>query len=186
MKILWDRLKKPGVDPLSPENPLIFMPGPFSGFPVPSASRTCVVTKSPMTSPFKSDYPHASTVSYSNMGGFFGPEIRFAGYDGIVITGKAASSALSLSTTARWKSAMPKSSRACGRMPLTRQSWPNLATGDSRPLHRTGRGKSRPVFQHPSYLGAGRRPGWCRLRHGFQEPEGYRGAGVRAAGRCRP
>ena len=89
MRILWDCLKKPGVDPLSPENPLMFMPGPFSGFPVPSASRTCVVTKSPMTSPVKSEYPHASTVSYANMGGFFGPEIRFAGYDGIVITGKA-------------------------------------------------------------------------------------------------
>jgi aldehyde:ferredoxin oxidoreductase len=89
MKILWDRLKKPGVDPLSPDNPLIFMPGPFSGFPVPAASRTCVVTKSPMTSPVRSDYPCASTVSYSNIGGFFGPEVRFAGYDGIVITGKA-------------------------------------------------------------------------------------------------
>lgn len=89
MKLLWDRLKKPGVDPLSPENPLMFMPGPFSGFPVPAASRTCVVTKSPITSPVKSEYPCASTVSYSNMGGFFGPEIRFAGYDGIVFTGKA-------------------------------------------------------------------------------------------------
>lgn len=89
MKILWDRLKKPGVNPLSPENPLIFMPGPFSGLPVPSSSRTCVVTKSPITSPAQSDYPHASTLTYSNMGGFFGPEIRFAGYDGIVITGKA-------------------------------------------------------------------------------------------------
>jgi aldehyde:ferredoxin oxidoreductase len=89
MKILWDRLKKPGVDPLSPENPLIFLPGPFSGFPVPAASRTCVVTKSPMTSPARSDYTCASTVSYSNVGGFFGPEVRFAGYDGIVITGKA-------------------------------------------------------------------------------------------------
>ena len=32
MKMLWDRLKKPGVDPLSAENPLIFMPGPLSGF----------------------------------------------------------------------------------------------------------------------------------------------------------
>ncbi len=90
MKILWDRLKKPGVDPLSAENPLMFMPGPFSGFPIPSSSRTCVVTKSPITSPEKSEYPCASTVSYANMGGFFGPEVRFAGYDGIVITGKAA------------------------------------------------------------------------------------------------
>ena len=41
MKILWDRLKQPGLNPLSPDNPLIFMPGPFSGLPVPSSSRTC-------------------------------------------------------------------------------------------------------------------------------------------------
>ena len=53
-KILLDHLKKPGIDPFSPENPLIFMTGPFSGFPVPSASRTCVVTKSPLTSPIRS------------------------------------------------------------------------------------------------------------------------------------
>ncbi len=89
MKLLWDRLKKPGVDALSPENPLMFIPGPFSGLPVPSSSRTCVVTKSPITAPLDSDHPHASTVTYSNMGGFFGPELRFAGYDGLVITGKA-------------------------------------------------------------------------------------------------
>ena len=93
MKLLADRLKKPGVNPLSPENPLLFMPGPFSGFPVPSSSRTCIVTKSPRTSPLKSGNPYASTVSYANMGGFFGPEVRFAGYDGIIVTGKAASPA---------------------------------------------------------------------------------------------
>jgi len=89
MKILWDRLDKPGVSAFAPETPLMFMPGPFSGFPIPSASRACVVTKSPCTSPVDDSLPHASTVSYSNIGGFFGPEIRFAGYDGIVITGKA-------------------------------------------------------------------------------------------------
>ncbi|MFO7829290.1 MAG: aldehyde ferredoxin oxidoreductase family protein [Bacteroidales bacterium] len=88
-KILWDKLPKAGVDPLSPENPLLFMPGPFSGLPIPSSSRTCVVTKSPRTSAVNPKYDKGSTVSYSNMGGFFGPEIRFAGYDGVCITGKA-------------------------------------------------------------------------------------------------
>lgn len=89
MKILWDKLKEPGVDPFSPENPVMFMPGPFTGFPFASSSRTCVVTKSPSTSAFNSKHEHASTVSYANMGGFIGPEIRFAGYDGVVVTGKA-------------------------------------------------------------------------------------------------
>jgi aldehyde:ferredoxin oxidoreductase len=89
MKLLWDRIQKAGLDPCSGDNPLIFMPGPFSGLPVPSSSRTCVVTKSPHTSPVKSRHQHASTVTYSNFGGFFGPEIRFAGYDGILIAGQS-------------------------------------------------------------------------------------------------
>jgi len=89
MKILWDKVKEPGLDPFSPQNPVMFMPGPMTGYPFASSSRTCVVTKSPRTSPIDSPYTHASTVSYANMGGFIGPEIRFAGYDGIVVTGKA-------------------------------------------------------------------------------------------------
>jgi aldehyde:ferredoxin oxidoreductase len=92
IKLLWDQLKEtPGLDPHGPENPLMFMCGPVSGFPAPSSSRTCVVTKSPRTSPQKPQYPNSSTLSYSNIGGFFGPELRFAGYDGIMVTGKASS-----------------------------------------------------------------------------------------------
>jgi aldehyde:ferredoxin oxidoreductase len=93
IKLLWDHLgDKPGTDPLGPDNPLLFMPGPVSGFPAPSASRTCVVTKSPITAPVKAKYAHSATVSYANMGGFFGPELRFAGYDGLMVTGRAAKS----------------------------------------------------------------------------------------------
>ena len=91
-KMLWDRLP-PGADPLSPANPLMFLTGAFSGFPVPCASRTCVVTKSPLTSALKSKYAKASTLGYSNMGGFFAPELKFAGYDGVIVTGKASSPA---------------------------------------------------------------------------------------------
>src|SRR4030043_913970 len=47
-KMLGGRLKdKQGTDPLSTETPLMFMAGPFSGFPAPSSSRPCGVTKSP-------------------------------------------------------------------------------------------------------------------------------------------
>lgn len=87
-KILYDRLK-PGTDPLSAENILMFMAGPFVGYPIPSSSRTCVVTKSTRTSPATKKYEHSSSLSYSNMGGFFGPELRYAGYDGLLVTGKA-------------------------------------------------------------------------------------------------
>ncbi|HEN21407.1 MAG TPA: aldehyde:ferredoxin oxidoreductase [Desulfobacteraceae bacterium] len=87
-KILYDRLK-PGTDPLSPENILMFMTGPFVAYPIPSSSRTCVVTKSPRTSPVEKKYEHSSTLSYANMGGFFGPELKHAGYDGLLVTGKS-------------------------------------------------------------------------------------------------
>ncbi len=89
MKYLFENLKTPGIDPFSEENPIMFMPGPFCGFAIPSSSRLTVVTKSPRTSPVNKKYKYASTVTYTNMGGFVGPEIRFAGYEGIIVTGKS-------------------------------------------------------------------------------------------------
>ncbi len=69
----------PQVDPLSPENALVIMTGPLCGTLAPTSSRTCLVSKS----------PHTGTIFESNIGGAFGPELKFAGYDGIVITGRA-------------------------------------------------------------------------------------------------
>lgn len=69
----------PHTDPLGPENPLIFMTGPLVGTAMPSAGRFSVCALSPLTGLW----------GESNSGGFFGPELRFAGYDGILITGKA-------------------------------------------------------------------------------------------------
>lgn len=88
-KYLWDRVKNPGLDPLSPENPLMFWTGPLTGTPIPGPSRVTVCTKSANTSPASSQYPNASTVAWSCMGGMLAPEIKFAGYDGIIITGKS-------------------------------------------------------------------------------------------------
>lgn len=77
-KILWDRVG-PEVDPFSPDNLLIFGTGILHGTPVVGANRTIVNTISPQTGLF------AHTV----MGGWFGPELKFAGYDRIIIRGKA-------------------------------------------------------------------------------------------------
>ncbi|MCE5263490.1 MAG: aldehyde ferredoxin oxidoreductase family protein [Deltaproteobacteria bacterium] len=68
------------VDALGPENKLIFMTGPVNGTMIPAASRTSVCAKSPMTGSF----------FHSIFGGYFGPEFKFAGYDGMVIEGQAA------------------------------------------------------------------------------------------------
>ncbi len=68
------------VDPLSPENNLVFSPGPFTGTFAPSGGRYHVVTKSPLT----------NTIAGANSGGSFGPELKYAGYDALIIEGKAA------------------------------------------------------------------------------------------------
>ncbi len=67
------------TDPLSPENPLIMMTAPLTGTRTPSASRHAFVAKSPLT----------DILGESNMGGFTGHELRRAGVDGIIFTGKA-------------------------------------------------------------------------------------------------
>jgi aldehyde:ferredoxin oxidoreductase len=75
-RIIYDMVDR-DTDPLGPENPLVFMTGPLVGTAMPSAGRYSVCALSPLTRIW----------GEANSGGFFGPELRFAGYDGIVITG---------------------------------------------------------------------------------------------------
>lgn len=77
-KILWDRVG-PEVEPFSPDNLLIFSAGLFGGTPAPGANRTIVSTISPQT----------ELMAYSMMGGFFAPELKYAGYDKVIIRGKS-------------------------------------------------------------------------------------------------
>ena len=65
--------------PYDPSNILIFITGPLSGTNFPAASRSAVITRSPMTGTFLDSY----------CGGFFGPHLKRAGIDALVITGKA-------------------------------------------------------------------------------------------------
>jgi aldehyde:ferredoxin oxidoreductase len=67
------------TEPLSPENPLVAVAGPFTGTRVPATSRHHVVAKSPLTGIF----------GEANVGGSWGVHIKKAGYDGIIVTGKA-------------------------------------------------------------------------------------------------
>ena len=77
-KILMDEMD-PKVDPLSPENKLIFSIGPLTGTAAPLGSRYMVTSKSPLT----------GLLGFGNSGGFFGPAMRNAGYDHIVFEGKS-------------------------------------------------------------------------------------------------
>jgi aldehyde:ferredoxin oxidoreductase len=67
----------PAPDPLGPDNPLIFVNGPFTGTPVQTSARTCIVTRSPLT----------GSLLDSHCGGHFGPRLKAAGYDYLVVTG---------------------------------------------------------------------------------------------------
>ena len=78
IKHLFDELE-PGADPLGPDNILVFAPGPFTGAGVPCASRMSVTAKSPLT----------GAVGMALSGGQFPAEIKFAGWDAIIIEGKA-------------------------------------------------------------------------------------------------
>ncbi len=79
LKLLYDRLK-PEIDPLGPDNILIFMTGPLNGTGAPCSSRFSGVTKSPLT----------KIIAHSSCGGPFGSALKAAGYDGVIITGKSA------------------------------------------------------------------------------------------------
>ncbi len=79
IRLLMDN-SKPGTDPFDPDNPLIFAAGPLSGTMGPTAGNGyAVVSKSPAT----------GGVGESKAHGFFGPDFKRAGYDAIIITGKA-------------------------------------------------------------------------------------------------
>jgi aldehyde:ferredoxin oxidoreductase len=79
-RYLYDVLNA-GVDPLGPDNPLLFMTGPLVGTSMTSAGRYSACARSPLTGIW----------GEANGGGFFGPELRYAGYDGIWISGAARS-----------------------------------------------------------------------------------------------
>lgn len=76
--LLYNHLK-PGVDPLGPDNVLLVSAGILGGTLASASCRTHICAKSPLTGFFGS----------TNMGGFFAPELRFAGFDHLVIKGKA-------------------------------------------------------------------------------------------------
>jgi len=79
-KIVMDNLRE-GVKPLDPENIIVIAPGVLSGLYVPASGKTSFVSISPLTGIYAD----------SNMGGMFGVEIRQAGYDALVIHGRAQS-----------------------------------------------------------------------------------------------
>ena len=78
LRYMWEEIK-PGQDPWAAESPIYFVTGPFAGTNVSTSSRLVVGCKSPVTGMLNDSY----------VGGSFAPEMKFAGYDMIIVTGKA-------------------------------------------------------------------------------------------------
>ena len=78
LKILFDNIEAE-TGPFDPENPLLFGAGPLVGTPFPGASRIDVMSKSPVT----------GALGDAGMGGYLGAELKFAGYDNLVVEGIA-------------------------------------------------------------------------------------------------
>ncbi|MBI4332931.1 MAG: aldehyde ferredoxin oxidoreductase family protein [Chloroflexi bacterium] len=77
-KILWETTSA-ATDPFSPENPVIFMTGPLTGTIVPTSARHIVAALSPLTNIWGA----------GRAGGHWGAELKRAGFDGVVVTGKS-------------------------------------------------------------------------------------------------
>ena len=77
-KYLWENMD-PKADPLGPDNVLIFATGPLTGTMASTSGRYAVVTKGPLT----------GAIACSNSGGKFGAELKFAGYDLLIVHGRA-------------------------------------------------------------------------------------------------
>ena len=77
-KVLWDRVP-PEVEPFSPDNLLIFSAGLLCGTPATGCNRTIVSTISPQT----------RLMAFSMMGGFWAPELKYAGYDKVILRGQS-------------------------------------------------------------------------------------------------
>ncbi|MHB1415802.1 MAG: aldehyde ferredoxin oxidoreductase family protein [Chloroflexota bacterium] len=77
-RIIYEETK--GVDPLGPENRLVFASGPFAGVFLPAGSKATIAAKSPATGLYGD----------SNIGGHLAPELKYAGYDAVVFQGIAA------------------------------------------------------------------------------------------------
>ena len=78
IKYVYEELRA-GVDPLSPDNILVLMTGPLTGTIVPNSGKLAIASKSPAS----------GTILDCSIGGAFAPELKYAGYDGVIIEGKA-------------------------------------------------------------------------------------------------
>ncbi len=164
-RIMWDRVG-PEVEPFSPENLLIFGTGLLAGTPAPGCNRTIVTSISPQT----------RLLAFSMMGGFWGPELKHAGYDKVILRGKAPELVYLYINDDQVE--IRDASRSGPRDPGDRGGHPGGAEGPERAggFHRPRRGEQGLLRFHRAGPRQRQPPGDGR-RHGGQEPQGHRRPG---------
>ena len=162
-RLFWER-GNIQADPLSAEAMLIFMNGPFAGLKLSGASRSSVAGRSPLTGNWGD----------SSCGGYFAPELRYAGFDGIILTGKAERPSLLViedstirieSAEAYWGKGIESVNRDLKKK--FGKTWQSH--------HRPRRGKPGKICHDPERGPSCIRPGRIRGGNGIQEFKGHRG-----------
>ena len=174
-KVMWDEVA-PGTKAFDPGNKIIFGTGPLAGTGAPCNGRTAITTLFPTCWP-------QPLVGTGHMGGQFAAELKYAGYDDVVIEGKADRPVGYLSIwTRRWRSRMRGASGARASDGRHRDL-PADGTRGGCGRHRPSRRKLGPhVGRHELLFPLRRR---CRRGDGIEESEGHRRPGtgsVRIAG----
>ncbi len=153
------------TDPLGPDNPLFFLTGPLVGTSMSSAGRYSACARSPLTGIW----------GEANSGGFFGPELRYAGYDGVLITGKS-EQPVWLSVV-NGKAELHAAGDLWGSDIYVTQTRLRETLGDAagaRGLHRPRRRESCEAGRHCERSRSVRGAHWPRRGDGLQESQGNR------------
>ena len=157
----------PKVDPFSPANKLIFVTGPLTGTMAATGGRYSVITKGPLT----------GAIACSNSGGYFGAELKFAGWDMVIFEGASPKPVYLLITDG--KAELVDAGHLWGKTVWeTEERDQEVPPGsaDARGGHRPGGRERRALRRHRERPAPGGRPVRRGRGDGLQEPQGRRGA----------
>ena len=157
----WYLLKEvpPGIDPLGPENKLIYMTGPLTGTLSPSSGRFSAVAKSPLTGLWGS----------ANSGGRFGLDLKKSGFDGVILEGVSPKPVALVINDGRAELVKADSLWGLGVTETTRRLKKGIWPQAECLLHRVGRGKPGPLRGYHERYPPGPGPLRVGCGHGVQE-----------------
>ncbi len=175
-KLYWDHAAW-GADAFDEQQPLIFMTGPLAATPAPSAPRLSICGKSPCI------YPE--TFVSASLGGFFAPELKKAGFDGIIVVGRADGAVHIHIEDGNVEIREASQLWGLGNLTTHELLKNRVRQKCAHSFHRPGRRKPHALW-HYLYGCCGCGLHGVRLGHGREKPQGHHGEGHGLGRRCRP